>query len=172
LTLYNNPRRGLIAMRFNMEYRETFERVCHGAADGMDYFAKLYGPLMKRIGAFRKGPAFTRLDRIGVTRESLLWTANLMPPAPQGVKWNKELAERLAEVGRNDFCRNMDLLFLCGKPVAEAFGANARHGVGDVVVITKRTKGVIIPHPSGLNRWWQDDAAVLELAETIRDLTH
>ena len=123
-----NPRRGLIGMRFNLPARPIFDMVCYGCHRG-DYPARRYIEFMRRIGAFKEGPSFKKLETVGIRRDELIYTANLMPPRSQGSKWDAAMARDLAKKGLPFFCHRVDLLFLVGRPVAAAIGEVRAEGL-------------------------------------------
>ncbi len=87
---------------------------------------------------------------------------NLLPPAPQSIKWCPGEAEFRAGILRRDA---WDLLVLLGGRVARAFGVRGPYGpkFGRMTVPGL----VVVPHPSGLCRWWNDPNDVRRLRRCL-----
>jgi len=135
-----------------------------------------YVNVMTRLGAFPAGHSRVKLESLGVR-----WTQsmNLLPPDPQGVKWNAELAATVAAYLMLHTAH--DLLWLAGIRVARAFGIRAdeqlyfqplssESGAWEPSYDPPRLC-VIVPHPSGLNRWWNHEENVEWGRREIADLT-
>ncbi len=80
-------------------------------------------------------------------------TTNILDDYPgknrngQGDAFPLELArDAAAEIDLSEY----DAIVLAGKNAAAAFGLR------DLQLMERRDKFVLIPHPSGLNRWWND----------------
>lgn len=66
-----------------------------------------------------------------------------------------------------------DLVLMLGWNVARAFGVAPRVGYLRQFMLTEGTypvEGVVLPHPSGVNRWLNDEANVAELRRYMRVL--
>lgn len=88
----------------------------------------------------------------GVTETELLsnvtWL-NLFDSPPETVHRTVELIERVAAPG--------DAVLLLGRRVARAWGLERIGPLGIVSRNAGRGPAIaVVPHPSGLNRWWND----------------
>lgn len=121
--------------------------------------------LSAKLGAFRDEKNRVKLQSVGVdVDDPRMASLNLTPPAPQGAKWGVVMARDVAEL--------IDLsvhhtVYLCGSRVAKVF--NIPYEVGSVNQIGK-TRVVVLPHPSGLCRFWNSEIDVSELRKTIINL--
>jgi len=123
-----------------------------------------YWRLMLRVSAFNAEKSKAKLALIGLTEYDAV---NLLPPDPQGVRWDSAKANEVAVSWLNHM-REYDRCFLAGKRVAASLGV--RGNLPDLVGKKLSVFGVkvtVIPHPSGLNRFWNDSAAVEELRERL-----
>lgn len=100
----------------------------------------------------------------GVDRDTVLAIPRRNLLATAGV-WDRHVAQGAA--GRLDVMTSLDVGFvLCGRRVADAFGVTAgffewtstRNG---------RRPVVVIPHPSGRNRCWNDPTVRTRCADTL-----
>jgi len=86
---------------------------------------------------------------------------NLLPPASCS-EWCPETAERVAETlldWLDERFVTLPHLVLLGKRVARAVcGYSAELLICHVVTLTEQrvTKAIVVPHPSGLNHWWNE----------------
>lgn len=116
-----------------------------------------------RVGAFRTLASRSRLVACGLRWDAamnLLWPEG-QPPGP----WDERLARRVASLMLRE---SHDVYLLAGRRVARAFG------LVDVTIPSLwRVQGkslLVVPHPSGLNRLWNDPlvrARVQELWEEV-----
>lgn len=135
-------------------------------------------------GAFRGDErSWAKLSSIGVEATDRR-SFNLLPPAPSGsVEWSRLDALRVAACFL-PYARDYQRIFLCGKRVARAFGLRnvstlsrftpfVREGeIGRDDWKTHATyyelsecesaahELIVLPHPSGRNRWWNDSTNV------------
>ncbi len=107
--------------------------------------------------AFESGPSAARLRSLG-----LRWDAarNLLPPAPSGTAaWSRADASTAAARIARDYPDGATLV-LCGRRVAEAFGLAAEPPLTRRVIWDlgghPGLDVLLLPHPSGLSRWWND----------------
>lgn len=81
---------------------------------------------------------------------------NLCPPRSSGVAWDRRTARRSASAVRwwaqNAAGRRLVLL---GRLVADAFELELREP-GEVVTLPGGVPALVLPHPSGRNRFWND----------------
>lgn len=138
----------LIGERMN---RATYRPTCWPDVSGARYWR-----LQLRFGAFRDCASRLKLGSLGVE-----WTdaANLLPPDPQGVCWDATRA-REAAIAWLPRLRGYDLAWLAGARVLAAFGVDRRgRTMAELVgrfVDLGGVPAVPVPHPSGLNHWWND----------------
>lgn len=160
------PRRVLlVAERFNLPRNARWEGY-------VEMNVRHWVRVAIRCGVFRRGHTSAKLGLIGVTWDEAL---NLLPPAPQGERWDPRAARRVAEVVLEDR-RQYSHVFLCGRKVAQAMGhgrwpmlhsAVVSHNLLTHVDQAPATcKVMLVPHPSGLNRFWNDDVEI----EVARDM--
>jgi hypothetical protein len=63
----------------------------------------------------------------------------------------------------------LDAVVLLGRRVQRAFGLERQEALS-TIVRSSGTTILCLPHPSGLNRWWNDPAHVREATEALRAL--
>lgn len=141
-----NSRVLLIAESFNLRGK-TWERYDRYIREGR---AHRWIEMSLRMGCFRlRDESRTRLESVG-----LWWDAsmNLLPARACGA-WDPELALRVASlleemlgVGHLQY----DKCILVGKRVAQALG------YGALEFFQEWPDTIVVPHPSGRNRWWND----------------
>lgn len=117
------------------------------------------------IPAFADDRSREKLDRIGVDLSSCQ-SVNLLPPALQGVPWDRRAAKEVASL--TDL-RQFDLAYLAGAKVCEAFGRP--YSPGDEVGRRGEVRLVAVPHPSGLNRFWNFAASVAAMRRRLCHLS-
>lgn len=109
--------------------------------------------LTRRFGAFRLGTGRARLIRCGIRWSE---SADLLPPGPCGW-WDEELARTAAAAWMPLWTARYDLVVLVGKRVA---------GAARIAASTDRV--LLIAHPSGRNRQWNDPAHLGRVREEVR----
>lgn len=121
------------------------------------------------LWSIRKGSAGSRLRAMtGLDRSA--WTRrvpkfNLVPY--RITKWPREFAEQQAQNLSSSLLRDCDLV-LCGRKVARAFGVPSKH---PWLVWTRSAWGprvVVIPHPSGLCREYNDPEFVKRASRFLK----
>lgn len=131
-----------------------------------DVSCRRYWDVMLRAGAFRDARSQAKLRSLELTWDRAV---NLLPPDPQGVPWDaakaREVAAawlpRLAEYG---------LVLLAGRRVIDAFGVELLGTVSECCgseVDLGGVAGLVLPHPSGLCRWWNGPANVAEFKRRV-----
>lgn len=76
------------------------------------------------------------------------------------------MGEARAAAARLDLSKH-DVVVLVGKSVARAFG------IGEAEYFAERVGGVfVVPHPSGVNRWWNDAANEERARRFMEELKH
>lgn len=128
-----------------------------------------------RLPAFPDALSRSKLKSAGVDLDSGdVDVVNLLPPAPQSVKWDRARATKIARLlDTSDY----DLLMLTGGRVAAAFGVCGPYGpkFGKIVDSVSDIRTVVVPHPSGLCRFWNDGTDVSRLKRKVvrlcRDLS-
>lgn len=130
--------------------------------------------LLRRFGVYRLGKSRMKLSLIGVEVTDGM---NLTLPDPQGVPFNARLASRVAAqvvkyVRDQTPDWQFDALYLCGRRVQTAFGLEHAKDFADFwmrpnggLVYGQRSRDTVcgvlcVPHPSGLNHWWNDDVNI------------
>lgn len=140
----------LIAERFN---GETWRPLCQIPSEK-------YLKLALRLGVFRRGPSRKRLASISVDFDESM---NLLPADPSGARWDAQLAHAVADYVRAN--ARWDVLFLCGRRVAQAFDLpkcefGTRFGLVENGYTVEPSEAplwaCVVPHPSGLSYWWRD----------------
>lgn len=115
--------------------------------------------------AFSDAGSRRKLARLGLERDDVL-ALNLLPPAPQGVPWDADRAARIADLIRPVLPDDGSVL-LAGARVATAFGVcRAGNPLAELYgepVDAGGLRAVLLPHPSGLCRWWNDPRRVRKL---------
>lgn len=123
-----------------------------------------YWKLMSRLGAFKGERSRAKLASIGLEEYDAV---NLLPPDPQGVRWDAAKANEVA-ISWLERVREYDRCLLAGRRVAAAFGA--RGGMSELLGNRLSMFGIratVIPHPSGLNRFWNNRYEVESLRESL-----
>lgn len=144
---------------------------------------------LRRLGAFKSGPSRQKLIALGLTWDEAV---NLLPQRPTSLDtWlarDKAVAKRNAKAIM-DYAQANDMdIVLLGNRVAEAFGlkyepgrvmsilayktSESRITANDVIRGRKKAKKhlgdiLILPHPSGRNRYWNDENNVSRTVSTI-----
>jgi len=133
--------------------------------------------LSKRLGVFRKG---CRYDRM------IEWDdgANLLWPhrGDSTRHWDAEAARAFVATIPTD---EYDVIYMAGRKVATAFGVPDTIPFGSVLSyvdgdlyrlewseVMGTTRLITLPHPSGLNRWWNDADQAVALGAHLRTLQH
>lgn len=122
-----------------------------------------YWEAMLEAGAFHGERSSKRLRQVGLGDVAML---NLMPP--DDGRWDRRKAE---EVARDWYPRlgEYDLVVLAGKRVSEAFRVPYLPGsTFDSELDNPRF--LVIPHPSGRCRFWNDLEAVLYVRDRVKEL--
>lgn len=119
------------------------------------------------VAAFFDGPSRSKLLSVGLDWHRVK-CVNLLSPSPVVGEWDSERARAVAAA--MDFSE-FDLVFVCGVKACSAMGFTDKLSdcIGQVVHGSSR-KIVPLPHPSGLNRFWNDGAAVTSLKNKIAKL--
>lgn len=122
--------------------------------------------LRLKIGAFREGVSRRRLENLGLKWDHSL---NLLPSCPAAeAQWKNESEMEASKVARA-LTEHFDraTFFLCGSRVSSAFGFAFKP-------LSVRTQGrhtfALLPHPSGLNRFWNTGSE--EAKEFVRSCLH
>lgn len=114
-----------------------------------------YIDLMLRLRAFRHEAGALR--GLGIKWDKSM---NLLPPDPQHVKWKDPLAHAVATKVHETLGPEFGLIWLVGRKVASAFGIERaclfQSYTLDDCPDDASTAYVVLPHPSGLNRWWSN----------------
>lgn len=133
-----------------------------------------YYRLMLRLGAFRDQTSYRKLRSVGLDLESPgLETVNLLPLDPQNIPWDARKAKEVAEAWLPRLRDGFDLAVLCGRRVADAFSVDVLGKLEDCVgtpVALDGMDAVLLPHPSRLNRWWNDRTNVGGLRTRLREI--
>lgn len=119
------------------------------------------------MGAFSDRRSRTKLVSIGVDVSECA-SMNLLLPAPAGAEWDARRAADVAVLVASRLDRYA-LTLLAGLKVARAFGVDGR--LADLAGRRVEVGGgdaLVIPHPSGLNHWWNDPKNVEELRRCLR----
>lgn len=135
-----------------------------------------WSEIAHRFPVFPDGRSRRRLRELGVEVDRLP-AVNLAPPDRQSVPWDADFAEASALRMLTRLTREFDVMVVCGvracvalnvlrrgNPVTEVYGHPLRPYRPDGTVV------VPVPHPSGLNRWWNEPARVAALADRLSRL--
>lgn len=127
-------------------------------SDGREWTPESWARVALRRGAFDDRDA-AKLSRIGLDLSSCD-RLNLCPPAPQSEPWDAAFAREVAALLARTLARR-PVVYLAGGRVLVALGV-CREGnplaelYGQTVTTISGSSAIAIPHPSGLNRWWND----------------
>jgi hypothetical protein len=91
---------------------------------------------------------------------------NLFPVEP--INWNPSIAAVNATTWRMKD-REYDTLILLGAKVRDAFGLR-HHDWLDWCEVGTTHMALVLPHPSGLNRWWNDIRNTINARNKIREI--
>lgn len=181
----------LIGERFNQDRNPAVEYRLTAVTDGRPGAADFYWRLMRRLRALRDVKSRAKLQSIGIPDR--VESCNLLPPAPQGYRWWVKEAEDVARDWWDRVRCAYDLAILAGGSVRRAFHLGLEcslldedlyglplymgerfgdftpnpHNEGGYV---GHAQAVVIPHPSGLCRWWNDSTNVYLLRLDMRSL--
>lgn len=114
------------------------------------------------LGAFTKGAARKRLKDLGLRWK---YSINLLWPDPQGTPWREEEAALVVSCIRQELERRFCPILLIGKKVQKAFVIE-----GDP--LEQKRPYILVPHPSGLNRWWNDFDNLKRARELFNEVTN
>ena len=133
-----------------------------------------YWRLMSRFRAFPDESSRRRFRSIGVdlADEEEFWAMNLLMPAPQRVPWDADLAARIAKDWSTRIVSvGYEIVAMCGVRVAQAFGVKSRlvDTIGEPFDVAG-FRAVLLPHPSGLNRWWNSSDNIVDLKKRLERL--
>lgn len=145
----------LVAERFNLD---GYPRIASHLRDVLYADPELYTGLMLEAGTFLVGPGRAKLASIGVEFHDSM---NLCPPAPQSEPWDSETARVVASHVRERLAPSYDVVYLVGTRVARAFEMRP------VALLHVDAPYITLPHPSGLNRWWNDPDNVSAAREVL-----
>lgn len=144
----SNPRQGviLVAERFNVAYEKSCVKRHPYETWSQDGGVRWLS-VSRRMGIFKRGKGIkngARMRSIGVHWHE---SCNLTPPAEQVVRFDVALGDQTASLIRDMAWWR---IVCVGTRVAQCFGIDAPvrwgHLYGD--------RYVVVPPPSGLNRWW------------------
>lgn len=148
---------------------ERLNRARHADYDAMTPAA--WAAEAMSVVAFPDAPARAQLLRIGIDLDALP-AFNLLPPAPQDVSWDARRAAQVASHLVADLA-TYDAVYLCGKNVCRAFDLLAADDrLSDLfgqVLVESGFQAIPVPHPSGLNHWWNDPLRVQKMREHVID---
>lgn len=118
--------------------------------------------LRLRLGAFRTPASARRLRETGVTWDRAV---NLLWPSTSR-SWDAHLARRVADLllERDEFHGYL----LAGRRVAESFGLH-RAAIPSRWELAGRP-ALVLPHPSGLCRLWNDPSVSAEVGRLFREM--
>lgn len=114
------------------------------------------------IEAFCEGPSRDRLEKYGLRWDKAL---NLLPPGR--TRWGKKEVLEARHMAQMIMERWPDsMLILAGQRVCSAFSVAYLPLKFDVTPMGPSV--LCIPHPSGLNRWWNDPQNVEDFVNAAR----
>jgi hypothetical protein len=138
-----------------------------------DVTCERYWKYMRRLGAFQDARSQVKLKSIGVDLgDGDVSTINLLPPDSPGVPWDASIAKAVA-VSWQPRLAEFDLIMLCGIKVTRAFNIDMLGTLAECCGTPVDLDGVnatILPHPSGLNLWWNDKKNVTSLRRRLKSL--
>lgn len=118
-----------------------------------------------RLGAFNdQSFLLEKLESIGLSRE--LPRMNLCPPGRTYDTWPRAFAAAVADEIMRWYPR--EVLCLLGRKVQQAFGVDPHVPYGTLVDDCL----LVLPHPSGLNRFWNDVVSVATLEAKVEGVFH
>lgn len=115
----------------------------------------------RQVPAFADGRSRAKLVSLGLDL-GVVASVNLLPPAVQGTPWDAAAAGLVAAALD---LRQFDVAYLAGARACAAFDVD--YAVGREVGRRGSTRLVAVPHPSGLNRFWNDPRDVRKLKESL-----
>lgn len=124
-----------------------------------------------RHGAFRWGPSRDRLVGLGLRWD---WAANLLPRMPTKLAtWKAADRAQAAETATNLVVwaagQTRPVVVLAGRRVADSFGLSYDPLVEQSIDVDDvRVPTTVIPHPSGMCRWWNESNNVAAAREAFR----
>lgn len=129
-----------------------------------------------RMGAFRDDRSLVKLASVGLAGARGI---NLLPPSPQEVPWDGQRARRVAALICVALAEDpTPVVYAAGGRVAAALLLPRRgplrnvYGVPLESPLLPGVPVVPIPHPSGLNLWWNDRRQVEALRLKIKESHH
>lgn len=124
-----------------------------------------WAKITPNLPAFRSDSSREKLSRIGIDLGTAV-AFNLQPPTPAGESWDVVDANVIASFVD---LRPFDVVYLASRKVAAAFDLPNRVEYGTLAGKRGYTHLVVVPHPSGLNRFWNDPAEVDKLRKVVVD---
>lgn len=103
--------------------------------------------------AFVRGACRARLDRV-IGREYI--AHNLLPPDNRTGRWDQALADRVAAEALSILQGTVVAL---GRRVANTLVPHVGLDFGEIHRIREDLLVLVLPHPSGRNRWWSEPGA-------------
>jgi hypothetical protein len=166
-----SPRRVLIVgERFNQARSPSLDKLA-------EFDSLRWIEVAMRLGALAN--CRRRLERFGIKlatsitcRDGVKFPVgaralNLLPPAPlSDKKWPRELARKIGSLVMRHVSPSYDVTLLMGKRVAAAFGVDPAWDFGELIKCEVAL--LILPHPSGLNRVWNDSQEIERLASLVK----
>lgn len=128
--------------------------------------------LASRMGTFRRGAGRKRLESVGLGD---CWGVNLLPPYPECGRWDATAAALNAAAFMPELHR-FRVIVLLGRRVADAFAVEGAGELppqlGSVVHVTHgplSRRVLLLPHPSGLCRMWNDEKFMERARRLVAD---
>lgn len=144
----------VVGERFNNRRRHSWESM----SDAQWYALAL------RLGAFPDVGRYDtlRLESLGL-RVGPGVSMNLTPPDRQGVPFDHVRAARIGQLVVAD--ARWPLVVCVGRSVATAFGVPTKWPLGELF----EDRMIVIPHPSGRSRFWNDEIEVELLRDSLKE---
>lgn len=127
-------------------------------------------PSKKGDGSPFSGPSGERLTKaLGHDWRFAMQGVNLFPIRVQA--WKKTIARKRGQQLRESFAKDKQywVVLLAGRKVADSFGF-AKDEPFFQRLVRRHVRYYIIPHPSGLSRWWNDPKNVKRFETFLRNL--
>lgn len=113
-----------------------------------------------RLGAFKRGLGRKRLEELGLRWDAAM---NLLMPSPVIGEWDAEKADRVAGACWPYLEQTYRVIVMCGRRVARAFKRD-----GDIPSLEAQGRVLLLPHPSGRSRAWNDGKTVVMCRRLVR----
>jgi hypothetical protein len=126
---------------------------------------------MLALSALKDTRSVRKLSLLGIEWNRSM---NLLPPSPQDAPWDREIAVHVARSVSAYMECDYSVIWLAGRRVTAAFDLSHAPFFSVNALDDCPTDGSVayvpVPHPSGRNRWWNEEENVYFGQEAVREI--